>query len=65
MKTPWTMQDHNKGFRFKYRPVDIADANGTKLFRISNGAEGVLLAAKIVRSVNALAVIQKALRGKA
>ncbi len=51
MKTPWSIVDINKG-QFKFRPIDILDADNQLLFRISDGDRGKAIADKIVKCVN-------------
>lgn len=59
------MLDYNyeafKDHGTKFRPVDIFDANDKLLFRISDGEDGVKLAAKIIACVNLVASIAKGL----
>lgn len=59
MKTPWTMKDYN-GTGSTFRPVDIFDASGNLMLRISSGEGGVKIAEKIVRCVNSQALFDDA-----
>lgn len=65
MRTPWSIKDYNfeaaKDHGIKFRPVDIFDAKGNLLFRISDGEVGVKLANKIVECVNLVSGAAKGL----
>lgn len=63
MRTPLELIDHNAllGERVNFRPVDIFDASGAQLFRLSDGPAGVALAKDLVGSVNSAARLKVAL----
>jgi hypothetical protein len=65
MKAPWIMKDYNKkaskDYGTKFRPVDIFDAKGKLLFRISDGEYGVKVATKIVACINLVSTVSEGL----
>ena len=59
--TPFKVEQYNTDIQVSYQPVDIVDAQGNRIARISNDSSGLELAAFIVQACNSFDDLVKAL----